>query len=76
MAARLGFELNWSGTNPLMVNVPKPRSAPAPPREGDEIWGCPLMVLKKKMRGAIAVGAPQGELHKHALTLRLLGQGL
>src|SRR4029434_3980061 len=45
--ARLCFELNLSGTNPLMVNESKPRSASTPPREGDKIWGCPLMVLKK-----------------------------
>jgi len=30
-----------------MVNESKPRSTPTPPREGDEIWGCPLMFLKK-----------------------------
>src|SRR4029434_7427936 len=45
--ARLCFELNFSGTNPLMVNESKPRSTPTPPREEDEIWGCPLMFLKK-----------------------------
>src|SRR4029434_3348133 len=45
--ARLCFELNLSGTYPLMVNESKPRSTPTPPREGDEVWGCPLMFLKK-----------------------------
>src|SRR4029434_10013447 len=44
---RLCFELNLSGTNLLMVNESKPRSTPTPPREEDEIWGCPLMFLKK-----------------------------
>src|SRR4029434_4724916 len=68
--ARLGFELKRSGTNPLMVNESKPRSAPAPPREGDEIWGCPL----QKMEGASALCASRGELHKHAWALRHLGQ--
>src|SRR4029434_10382077 len=45
--ARLCFELNLSGTNPLMVNESKRRSTPTPPREEDEIWGCPLMFSKK-----------------------------
>src|SRR4029434_1802186 len=44
---RLCSELNLSGTTPLMVNESKPRSTPTPPREGDEIWGCPLMFSKK-----------------------------
>src|SRR4029434_6992038 len=57
--ARMGFELNWLGTNPLMVNESKPRSAPAPPREGDEIWGCPLMVSKKKCTLCTAGGVAQ-----------------
>ena len=73
--ARLGFELNRSGTNLLMVNESKPRSAPAPPREGGEIWGCPLMVFKKKW-GVIALCASRGESHKHVGALRLLGQVL
>src|SRR4029434_2121447 len=45
--ARLCFELNWSGTNPLMVNESKPRPAPTPPRAGDEIWSCSSMFSEK-----------------------------
>src|SRR4029434_634981 len=44
---RLCSEFNLSGTNPLMVNESKPRSTHTPPREGDEIWDCTLMFLKK-----------------------------
>src|SRR4029434_1143306 len=72
---RLCFELNLSGTNPLMVNESKPRSTPNPHREGDEIWGCHLMFLKK-LGGAIALSASRGESHKHAWALRHLGQEL
>src|SRR4029434_10082465 len=73
---RLCFELNLLGTNPLMVNESKPRSTPTPPREEDEIWGCPLMFLQKFEGGAIALCASRGESHKHAWALRHLGQEL